>query len=81
MYAIRSYYGKPKQNTLYKIVVNKDGVKIEEANKLCMLGNYDTVEKMKAEYGEKVSCISIGPVGEMKLSAASIACTDSYNFV
>jgi aldehyde:ferredoxin oxidoreductase len=41
-----------------------------------MLGNYDLVEKMKAEFGEKIACISIGPAGEMKLSAASIAITD-----
>jgi aldehyde:ferredoxin oxidoreductase len=31
---------------------------------------------MKAAYGDKVACISIGPAGEMKMSAASIAFTD-----
>ena len=41
-----------------------------------MLPNYDLVEKMKAEYGDKIACISIGPAGEMKMAAASIACTD-----
>ena len=41
-----------------------------------MLGNYDTVEKMKDAYGDKVCCISIGPAGEMKLSAATVAFTD-----
>ncbi len=41
-----------------------------------MLGNYDLVEKMKKEYGDKIACISIGPAGEMKMSAASIAFTD-----
>ncbi len=41
-----------------------------------MLPNYDLVDKIKAKYGEKMACISIGPAGEMKLSAASIACTD-----
>jgi aldehyde:ferredoxin oxidoreductase len=75
-YAAIVLEGQPKDDTLYKILINKDGVDIQEDNSLCMLGNYDTVEKMKAEYGEKVSCISIGPAGEMKLSAASIACTD-----
>ena len=75
-YAAIVLEGKPKENNLYKIVINKDGVDIKEANDLCMLGNYDTVEKMKAEYGEKISCISIGQAGEMKLAGASIACTD-----
>ena len=41
-----------------------------------MLANYDLVEKMKAEYGDKIACISIGPAGEMKMAAASIAFTD-----
>jgi len=75
-YAAVVLEGKPQKEALYKIVINKDGVDIQEASELCMLGNYDTVDKMKAAYGEKVSCISIGPAGEMKMSAASIACTD-----
>ena len=75
-YAAIVLEGKPKEKALYKIFINKDGVDIKEDNNLCMLGNYDLVDKMKAEYGEKVHCISIGPVGEMKLSAASIAFTD-----
>ena len=75
-YAAIVLEGKPKDKTLYKILINKDGVDIQEANDLCMLGNYDTVDKMKAAHGEKVSCISIGPAGEMKMAAASIACTD-----
>jgi aldehyde:ferredoxin oxidoreductase len=68
--------GKPKDNTLYKVFISKEGVKVAPDNSLRMLGNYDLVEKMKKEYGEKISCISIGQAGEMKLSAASIAFTD-----
>jgi aldehyde:ferredoxin oxidoreductase len=75
-YAAIVLEGKPKDNTLYKILINKDGVDIQPANDLCMLGNYDTVDKIKAAHGEKVSCISIGPAGEMKMAAASVACTD-----
>jgi aldehyde:ferredoxin oxidoreductase len=68
--------GKPKDNTLYKVFISKDGVKVSPDNSLRMLGNYDLVEKMKKEYGEKISCISIGQAGEMKMSASSIAFTD-----
>ncbi len=75
-YAAIVLEGSPKENTLYKIIINKDNVDILEDNSLCMLGNYDLVDKMKAEYGEKISCISIGQAGEMKLAGASIACTD-----
>jgi aldehyde:ferredoxin oxidoreductase len=75
-YAAIVLEGKPKDETLYKIFINKDGVKITPADNLKKLGNYDLVEKMKAEFGDKIACISIGPAGEMKMSAASIACTD-----
>ncbi len=75
-YAAIVLEGKPKDDTLYKIVINKDGVKIIPDNNLKMLGNYDLVEKMKQEFGDKIACISIGQAGEMKMSAASVACTD-----
>ena len=75
-YAAIILEGKPKDGALYKMLINKDGVKITSADNLKMLGNYDTVEKIKAEFGDKIGVISIGPAGEMKLAAASIACTD-----
>jgi aldehyde:ferredoxin oxidoreductase len=75
-YAAIILEGRPKDDTLYKVVVNKDGVTVTADNSLKMLGNYDLVEKMKAEFGDKIGCISIGPAGEMKMSAATVAFTD-----
>lgn len=75
-YAAIVLEGKPKDDTLYKIFISKDGVKITPDKSLKMLPNYDLVEKMKKEHGDKIACISIGPAGEMKMSAASVACTD-----
>jgi len=75
-YAAIVLEGKPKDDNLYKMFINKDGVKIIVDNSLKMLGNYDLVEKMRREFGDKVACMSIGPAGEMKMSSASIACTD-----
>ena len=75
-YAAIVIEGKPRKEELYKIFINKDGVKISADNTLKMLTNYDLVEKMKKEFGDKISCISIGPAGEMKLAASSIAFTD-----
>ncbi len=75
-YAAIVLEGKPKDGTLYKVFINKDGVKVAPDNSLKMLPNYDLIAKMKAEHGDKIACISIGPAGEMKMSAASIACTD-----
>ena len=75
-YAAIVLEGKPRDDTLYKMLINKDGVQISEANEFKMLGNYDLIDKIKAAHGDKVACISIGPAGEMKMSAASVACTD-----
>ena len=68
--------GKPTDGTLYKLSISKDKVEIKPDNSLKMLGNYAVAEKMKAAHGDKVSCISIGQAGEMKLAGASIAFTD-----
>ncbi|HDP79611.1 MAG TPA: aldehyde ferredoxin oxidoreductase, partial [Spirochaetes bacterium] len=75
-YAAIVIEGRPEGGDLYKIIINKDGVKLEKDNKLKMLPNYDLVEKMVKQYGDKISCISIGPAGEMKMGSASVACTD-----
>lgn len=75
-YAAIVLEGLPKPDTLYKVYVNKDGVTITEDNSLKMLGNYDTIEKLSGEYGDKVAYMSIGQAGEMKMAAASVACTD-----
>ncbi len=75
-YAAIVLEGKPKDDTLYKVLINANGVQITPDNSLKMLGNYDLVAKMNAEYGDKIACISIGQAGEQKLSAASIAFTD-----
>jgi aldehyde:ferredoxin oxidoreductase len=68
--------GKPTSDDLYKIFINKDGVKIIKDNSLKMMPNYDLIEKMKKEYGDKMCCVSIGPAGEMKMASATVAFTD-----
>ncbi len=75
-YAAIILEGKAPGDSLYKIFINKDGVKVESAADLKGLGNYATVDKLAAQYGQKVACITIGQAGEMKMSAASVAVTD-----
>jgi aldehyde:ferredoxin oxidoreductase len=75
-YAAIVLEGKPADGELYKVFISKDGVKISPDGSLKMLGNYDLVDKMKAEFGGKITTISIGPAGEMKMGAASIAFSD-----
>jgi aldehyde:ferredoxin oxidoreductase len=68
--------GQPAGDDLWKIVIDKAGVRFAVDNGLRMLGNYDTVDKLRKEHGDKVAYMTIGQAGEMKLGAASIACTD-----
>jgi aldehyde:ferredoxin oxidoreductase len=75
-YAAVVLEGKPKDDTLYRVYINKDKVEIQADNSLKMLGNYALVEKMKTQYGDKIGCISIGPAGEMKMAGASVAFSD-----
>lgn len=75
-YAAIILEGEGSTDDLYKIFINKDKVEITPVNEFKMMPNYDLADKMKAEYGEKVAMMSIGPAGEMKLCASSIAVTD-----
>ncbi len=68
--------GRPEAGKLYRLIISADDARLEPADNLAGLGNYDTVARLLDEFGDKVSCISIGPAGEMRASAASIAVTD-----
>lgn len=68
--------GKPTDGGTYRLVVRADGVTVERVDELAGLGNYDLVARQIEQFGDQVSCISIGPAGEMRLSGASIAVTD-----
>lgn len=68
--------GQPKDDSIYKVLISKDDVRVESANDLKGLGNYDLIDAVKQKHGDKVACISIGQAGEMKLAAASVAFTD-----
>jgi aldehyde:ferredoxin oxidoreductase len=68
--------GKPADGKYYRLIVSANGVKIEPADGLVGLGNYETVGRLFKEFGDKVTCLSVGPAGEMGASAATIAVTD-----
>ncbi len=75
-YAAIILEGKPGDDSTYKITISKSGLRIEVDNNLKMLGNYELVGKAVENLHRNMACVSIGPVGEMKMSVASIACTD-----
>lgn len=62
-------------NGLVIVKVTKDGVTFPTAKGLKGLGNYATIDKLKAEHGKGTSVISIGPAGEKRLKAAGVSVT------
>jgi aldehyde:ferredoxin oxidoreductase len=65
--------GRTKELTLLKI--DKKGATFTPVSSLKGVGNYELIERMRREHGNKISIISIGPAGEMKLKAASVMVT------
>jgi aldehyde:ferredoxin oxidoreductase len=65
--------GCAKELMLLKI--DKNGATFAPASSLKGVGNYELIEKMRREHGDKVSLISIGPAGEMRLKAAAVMVT------
>ena len=60
----------------YGLEILPDGVKVVPADEYKGMWNYACCEKLLEGYAKTASVISIGPAGEMKLSGASVACTD-----
>lgn len=60
---------------LLTLKIDKDGVVFTPAAGLSMRGNMVCIEAYRRQYGDEISIISIGPAGEMKLSAAAVSVT------
>ncbi len=69
--------GESASQSLKVLVIRQDSAELVEASELKGLGNYDTVAALKKRFGQKVVIISIGPCGEMKMAAATVAVTDN----
>jgi len=70
--------GKPSDpDKRYAIEVSEDGVKVVAADDYRGQWNYALIENLSQKYTKTASFISIGPAGEMQLTGASVACTDS----
>jgi aldehyde:ferredoxin oxidoreductase len=65
--------GSAKELTSLKI--DKEGVRFIPAASYKDLGNYEVIEKIRKAFGNSIGVISIGPAGEWKLKAASVAVT------
>jgi len=75
--------GQPPDRRWRLLRVDAEGACLEPADELAGLGNYDTVQRLLAGgppdrlLGGRSPCVvSIGPAGEMRMAAASIAVSD-----
>lgn len=75
-YAAIIFEGEAKGDALYRLVIDEKGAKVEPADEYRMLPNYALRDKVQEEFGDKVSLISIGTAGEMRMSNSTIAVTD-----
>jgi len=69
--------GKPADKELAILKITKDGCEFLPAGELAGKGNYALVSSLTERFGDKIAAISIGPAGEMRMSAASVAVTDA----
>jgi len=60
----------------YALDVSADGASLKEVPDCKGLWNYALIDQLAKSYPETASFISIGPAGELKLTGASVACTD-----
>jgi aldehyde:ferredoxin oxidoreductase len=68
--------GKPKNNQIHCLYLDPKGGHILPAPELARKRNYDLVDTLGKKYGKNIGIISIGPAGESRMGAASIAVTD-----
>ena len=69
--------GLPQDDGWRLIHVSDEGIKLLSASQYAGLNNYDLVEAVRRDMGEKVSIICIGTAGEQRLGAASVAVTSA----
>ena len=69
--------GMCRSPSLKGLIIRRDLAELFEASELKGLGNYDTVTALKKRFGQDVGVISVGPCGEMRMAAATIAVTDT----
>jgi aldehyde:ferredoxin oxidoreductase len=60
----------------YALDVTAEGASVKEVPDCKGMWNYALIEHLSQSYPQTASFISIGPAGELKLSGASVACTD-----
>lgn len=68
--------GIPKADAWYGLHVSMDGVTVQEESELVGKGNFAVIDALEARLGKKTGILTIGPAGELKMTAANISVKD-----
>jgi len=67
---------KPRENKVYVLEILPGRISLSDGTKYRGHSNYALAAQLRQAYGNEVSVASIGPCGEMKMAASSVAFTD-----
>ncbi|MFH1216069.1 MAG: aldehyde ferredoxin oxidoreductase C-terminal domain-containing protein [Pseudomonadota bacterium] len=68
--------GQPKDEAWYSVSISPGKITISKEEELIGAGNFEVVETLADRLGKKIGVITIGPAGEMKMSAANVSVKD-----
>ncbi len=68
--------GEWQENQFLGVRIGQEGCEFFSADKLAGKKNYEVASSLRDRFGEKVAVVSIGPGGEMRMAAATVAVTD-----
>ncbi|MBD3195231.1 MAG: aldehyde ferredoxin oxidoreductase [Candidatus Lokiarchaeota archaeon] len=75
-HGIRAFVLEGKASNWKIIILDQNGVKIEDGDEYVGLGNYELCEKLYEKYGDRIGIYSIGPAGEHLMKASTVAVND-----
>jgi len=70
--------GRPHGHRLHCLFISKDKTTFIPAEEYRGLKNYELVNRLRKQYGEKIAVISTGIAGERKYKGASVSFTDIF---
>ena len=70
--------GRPESGP-FILVIKKNSITTESAPECAMMGNYELCADLRKKHGD-VATLSIGPCGEMRMAASTIAISDMNGF-
>jgi len=69
--------GKQDDDSLYMLIISKDGAELVPAGKYAGMNNYALAEALHADFGSKIGIVSIGCAGERGYRNSTIQVTDT----